>query len=363
MNKLFQMPLVTFLRIVSQNNGFSGKGIIHSLPWFLEYLLFEPLRWVELITKSKQINEHSIDKQPIFILGYYRSGTTYLQELFRQDDRLGYLSVYQTVFPQIMLTCESWMTPVLESLARLFRQRNVFQRIPFTWNSTGEEDIALCRCAIPQAAQWGYLFPQKMTEYYNKYVLFDDVDEEVIKEWKRNYLQLLKKISIANDDKRLVLKNPPNTARIPHLLKLFPDAVFIHLRRNPYEVFASNRILMQSIFDTYSLGRTKVDIDKLIVSIYFRVMDRYLIEREQIKPGRLIEVNYEDLIRDPVAIMKSIYKELKMEDFSYCEPSLKRYTVSRKNHLTLLHKLTDAEVGLLSRELGSIISRLGYPVK
>lgn len=61
MNKLFHLPLVTFLRIVSQNNGFSGKGIIHALSWFLDYLLFEPLRWIELITKSKQLNEHSID--------------------------------------------------------------------------------------------------------------------------------------------------------------------------------------------------------------------------------------------------------------------------------------------------------------
>jgi len=40
-------------------------------------------------------------------------------------------------------------------------------------------------------------------------------------------------------EKRLLLKSPVHTARIKLLLKLFPDAQFVYIHRNPYDVFRS----------------------------------------------------------------------------------------------------------------------------
>ena len=37
----------------------------------------------------------------------------------------------------------------------------------------------------------------------------------------------------------LVLKSPPHTARIRQLLEWFPEAKFVHIRRDPYRVIQS----------------------------------------------------------------------------------------------------------------------------
>lgn len=361
MSGIFPLPVYTFLKIVYKNGGLRGKGMLRSSVWIIKTILFEPFRWFEVATKNKKIREHSISHSPIFIIGYYRSGTTYLQDLFRQDDRLGFMSAFQTVFPEIMLSCETWMTPILESIAGLTRQRNVFHRIPFTWHSTGEEDLALTTGLSPLSAQWGYLFPEKMQEYFDKYVMFENIAGPELQEWEKNYCRLLKKVSLANKGKQLVLKNPPNTGRIKQLLTLFPDAVFIHIRRNPYEVFASKKRLLKVLQENYSLGRTKsVDHNQIVTETYIKLMGSYLRQKDYIKPGRLIEIEYEDLVNDPVTTMMHIYKSLQIADFSYCETKMREYAGLKKQYAVLQHSLSDQEVKHISEKWGTLIRQLGY---
>src|SRR5687768_18104609 len=38
---------------------------------------------------------------------------------------------------------------------------------------------------------------------------------------------------------RSILKSPPHTCRVPTLLRLFPDARFVHIVRDPYAVYPS----------------------------------------------------------------------------------------------------------------------------
>ena len=40
---------------------------------------------------------------PVFILGHWRSGTTFVHNVLSGDSRYGYCTTYQTVFPHIML--------------------------------------------------------------------------------------------------------------------------------------------------------------------------------------------------------------------------------------------------------------------
>ena len=76
--------------------------------------------------------------------------------------------------------------------------------------------------------------------------------------WKQEFVFLLKKISLANHNKQLVLKSPPNTARIKLLLSLFPNAKFIFIHRNPYEVYVSNKQVLESDSEYLCFRRNQV---------------------------------------------------------------------------------------------------------
>src|SRR5688572_25374120 len=130
MDRLFPLPIYSFLKIASENGGISLRQSKNLIPWFIKTVLFEPLRWIELAGNNRKIDQHTMAKDPIFILGFYRSGTSYLHHFLTQDDRFGYHSIFQMVFPEIMLTAEKWMSPILQSACRLFKIEDPVHRIP-----------------------------------------------------------------------------------------------------------------------------------------------------------------------------------------------------------------------------------------
>lgn len=361
MNRLFPLPIYTFLKMVYENGGVSAKRLENILPWLIKIILFEPLRWVELAIKNKTINQHIITKDPVFILGFYRSGTSYLHQFFTQDDRLGYHSNFQMVFPEIMLCCEKWLSPAFEFIFRLFNIRDPVHRVRLSFRFPGEEDGAMTTSLNSRGAAWGYFFPKKMIEYFHKYVLFENVPASEIEGWKRDYVFLLRKISLANHNKQLVLKSPPNTARIKLLLSLFPDAKFILIHRNPCEVYASNKRFLKVTHTMYALGGTRsLDINSVILDTYAKTMYRYIQERDLIPKGQLMELSYEDFIKNPVASMRAAYETLHLNDFSYCEHKMTSFAERHKTFKVLDHKLPPEERKTVSEKLEPIMTHWNY---
>ncbi|HYE56280.1 MAG TPA: sulfotransferase, partial [Chitinophagaceae bacterium] len=258
--------LVTLIKIIARNGGLPPRAWPHIIPWLVKTVLLEPLRWIELIVFERKINRHRLQHPPVFILGHYRSGTTYLQRIFMQDDRLGHMSIFQSVLPEVMLCFERLLTPVMQFFCNLFKVRNPFHRIPFTWDFPGEDDVGMIAMLHPNAAQWGNLFPRRMEYYFNKYTIFSNVSDDDKAKWKKEYQYLLKKISLQNKGRRLVLKSPPNTARIKELLEMFPDASFVFIHRDPLDVYASTKKFWQVISKHYILGNNKEDIPKMILA-------------------------------------------------------------------------------------------------
>jgi len=237
----FPSSIYRLTRQINAYGGLHGRGYLHAFSWFCRLLATAPLRWIEYFSTRKKLRDIVIEKPPIFILGYYRSGTTYLQRMFMQDSRLGYMSLFQTVVPDLALCFEKRMTPFLEWLSKLLRAENPFHNLPLSWYSAGEEDVAMTNMISPNSIQWGYLFPQKMNAHLNKYVLPDGLSESEKQAWVKTYLDLIRKISCVNHHKQLVLKNPPNMARIRYILSMFPDAKFVYIQRDAFDTYASKK--------------------------------------------------------------------------------------------------------------------------
>ncbi len=117
-------------------------------------------------------------------------------------------------------------------------------------------------------------------------------------------------------DRPLILKSPPHTARIRLLLELFPDARFVHIHRHPYVVFRSTRHLIRAVQPVFRLQEGPVpDGDDRILSVYTELYDAFFEERGLIPEGRFCEVAFDDLERDPVGVVGSIYESLGLPGF------------------------------------------------
>lgn len=52
---------------------------------------------------EEKLGAYEFDHDPVFILGHWRSGTTFVHNIFAQDDNFCYTTTYQTVFPHLMM--------------------------------------------------------------------------------------------------------------------------------------------------------------------------------------------------------------------------------------------------------------------
>ena len=187
----------------------------------------------------------------------------------------------------------------------------------------GEDEFALC-AMTGLSPYLGWCFPGD-GDRYDRYLTFRDVCEDEVARWRQALTTLLKKLTLRHG-RPLVLKSPPHTARIRLLLGLFPDARFVHIRRDPYVVFRSTGHLIRVVQPLYHLRDGPIqDSDGRILSVYTAMYDAYFDERGLIPGGRLCEVSYEALVRDPSAVIGSIYDSLGLSGFGELRPRLETY--------------------------------------
>ena len=62
----------------------------------------------------KHLANRPLENGPLFILGHWRSGTTFVHNIFAQDKHFGYTTTYQTVFPHYIMAMQGLFKPVMK---------------------------------------------------------------------------------------------------------------------------------------------------------------------------------------------------------------------------------------------------------
>ena len=354
-------PFVRFIRIIFKYGGISARGFAHLLPWLVKLILFEPLRWVEHLVSANRIARTPIDHPPVFILGHYRSGTTFLQRIFSRDTRFGTMNTFDDAFPDIMLLFEKPLKPLLQWISDRLHAQNLFHRIPFSWSHPGEEDLSLVALLSPQAASWGFLFPKKFISIFDS--LFFLKNEKMIRVWKKEYQYLLQKLTLKHNGKTLLLKSPPNTARVRELLELFPGARFIYLHRDPAEVFISTQRLWRVVQRAHVLGSTSgVNTEECVYYTMALFQRNWDTDKKELPVNRYIEVDYHQLINHPADIMQQIYTHLELPDFAATEKAIQTFLAGQKKYKTIDHVLSEDQRKEIQHRLAQYIQKFSSTV-
>ena len=284
---------------------------------------------VERSRFGRQIEAARVEA-PLFILGHFRSGTTHLHNLLALDPQFGAPTLFQVFNPHTFLGTERWAAPLTDKLvARRRYQDDMAQGA----NLPMEDEFALCAMTgLSPYMAWN--FPGDSVDY-DRYLTFQGVPDDEVTRWKLALTTFLKKLTVRYS-RSLVLKSPPHTARIRLLLRLFPGARFVHIHRNPYDVFRSEKHTIRAAQPLYHLREgPMLDGDDQVISLYTRIHDAYFEERGLIPEGRLCDVAFEDLAREPLAVLASIYESLGLTGFDELCPRLEAYLASiagyRKN--------------------------------
>ena len=281
---------------------------------------------------EKRIAQAELDQPPIFIVGHWRSGTTLMHELMSLDPAAAFPSNFEAFVPRHFLLSHPFFFPLVNLL---LPKKRPMDSMVISASSPQEDDFAL----ISDGAATPYrriAFPNNDQKHLEQ-LHFDLVDDDAQASVQETLDHFLRSLTIRYPDKRLVLKSPPHTGRIKQLAEWFPGAKFVHMARHPHKLVSSTMRLWKSLDETQAFQLPRYDDDWLKDFVFEcqRLMyQSYFGHRDVLPPEQLVEVKFEDLVKDPHGTMGNVYQQLNLEGVENLRPPMESYFDLRKGHKT-----------------------------
>ena len=210
-------------------------------------------------------------------------------------------------------------------------------------------------------------FPENY-ERYVEYAFLEDLPREQRARWLREYDRFLRKLSLANGGRRLLLKSPDNTARIKELMGMYPEARYINIHRDPYAAVRSTVHMFQKQMELLRLSPLpEGDMEELIEDVViglFRRMYREFFEVMRFLPeNRLAEVEYAAFVQQPLESLERIYTRLELPGFREARPALEAYAETQRGYVKNRFDYAPRLCRKINRELGFYFEHYGYAME
>ena len=294
---------------------------------------------------------------PVFILGHWRSGTTHLYNIMTKSGDWGYVPPVATGLPWDLFGLARIFRPLLE---KALPEHRYIDNIPVTPESPQEDEIAVANMS-PLSFYHGIYFPRAFSDFVRRGLFFDGCSEKEINDWRERFLLLMKRLYLYQDEKPLLIKNPVYTGRLSTLRDMFPEAKFIHIHRNPYDVFVSMRNFYAKLLKQFALqGYDHVDIDETILSVYARMMHALEVDAADMPADHYIELRYADLDIRPLDTVEEVYRTLRLPGFDRARPKFEAYLASVKSFEKNRFSYSDEAAEKVESRLGHFLDKWAY---
>jgi hypothetical protein len=350
------MPLGVWLPMVARHGGRVAPrkwGLLATISAAAAFnSIAEPLSEARF---RRQLRRPVATDPPLFIIGHWRSGTTLLHELLMLDDRFCCPNTYQCFAPGHFLLTEGVVT---SAIAWMMPAKRPMDDVVAGWDRPQEDEFALVNMGVPSPYE-RMAFP--MTSPDDPVALdLASLPPESREQWCRSLRRFLTRLAV-RDPRRPVLKSPPHTARIGVLADMFPEARFLHVVRDPFVVFPSTMRLWRSL---HAVQGMQIDdghaLEHYVFTAFEQMYAAFERDRRRVDDGRLHEVRYEDLVRDPVGQLADAYQQLDLGGFERVRPALTRQAGSMRRYRTNTYRLDPRIAREISGRWRPFLERYGY---
>lgn len=319
-NPAVGFPFSLWLRFLRENRSkLSLRRSLRYLPRLLFVTSFSLLSSLlssleSLLYPPSLVRAQPLHPSPIFILGAPRTGTTLLHNLLSLSPKLSTCSTFCAAFPASFLLAERFralFSPFLPPTRPMDAMR-------LHWDLPQEDELGTCVLSAGASPYSMLYFMSPVDDLLPLYTL-SPLSPQTAR-WTAAFRLLLQKLtlraSLSSSPGRLLLKSPVHTARVPHLLALFPDAKFVHVRRDPREVFRSAVHMANTTYHhTYLAEPGEGEVLEFILrqnEVLWGELDRAkmfgLLDRDN-----FVEVAYEDLVGDAGGVVERVWEALGVE--------------------------------------------------
>ena len=287
-----------------------GASIVGTAITLPERLLLAPFLHSEF-----RRTDGTLDHAPgvVIVLGHFRSGTTHLHYLLGCDPRFATPRWHQVLAPHGFVAAWLFLRAFLVPFLGNCRPQD---DVAFGPEWPAEDDFATCNAAGASSLPGRVVLPRQHAHFHRFHALVDLSDAER-QRWRFAQWSFTWRLAVLARGRRLLLKTPSHTARVPELLWMFGrDRVkFVHISREPREVIRSNLAMIERLGARYGLQGLPHPriLERRVIDEFVESETRYLSDRAKIPPGDLAELRFEDLRADPVGELRRVHRELGLE--------------------------------------------------
>lgn len=311
----------------------------------LSRLLVNRLQIQATLKRHPEILEVPI-RRPLVITGLPRTGTTFLHRLLAQDPQFRWLRLWELLQPcpppekhmgepDPRIQAAEKIARQYQTLSPVFSTTHHLQaQLPEEGNQLFEHAFSTLlyelRAHVPSYRDW--LRTQTMRSQYHYY---------------RQQLQLLS----WHWPGRWLLKAPAHLTYLESLTQVFPDACIIQTHRDPCSVVPSICSLATLVRNIYT-----EQVDRSAIGKYWLEALSYGYEkghqyRRQTPSTLICDVNYPDLIQDPIQTVHRIYDFFNDSLDSSTEQNMVNWLDANPQTKHGVHRYSIEQFGLTETEI------------
>ncbi len=335
----FHEPFEILLQSLRDEAQLNARGVFMLHRTMLR-LLTNRLRTEQAFADSPALAETPIPR-PLYVIGFPRTGTTLLHNLLACDPAARWMRLWEGLYP----------APAPQSLEDDPRIAEVEE-----W-AAGFEKVAprlaaahkLAPCG-PEECLWliEHTFNDLIFELrahvptYSRWLAKHEADVD-IHQYYRRQLQLLGAHCRGN---HWVFKAPRHLPGLAGLLAVFPEARIVQTHRDPVAVLPSLCSLCEIL-----RGAASDAVDKPAIGAHWHARLKAIFEqatavRATAAEGQILDIQYADLVADPIATVQHIYAHHGYEFTEPFEAAMRQWLAANRQHKHGAHRYTLEEYGL-----------------
>jgi len=348
-------------------NSLEEEANLHPLGRFLMRVRLQSLLEMRLRlindwrTRSQTIADIPI-RRPIFITGMPRSGSSFLHEVLGEDPGNRAPRVWEVMFP----------VPEGHSRNGEDRDRRIRKTAASLWwfrrLAHQPDSVYPMRAWTPHECVAIHAYTCLSQEFictaripsYEKFLRSTDLTP--VYAWQKRFLQYLQ---AGCAPKRWVLKTPDHVYSLRELFSIFPDAMIIQTHRNPLEVLRSSIQLTEVLYNLFAWPGNRHDIAEREAMLLAQQMGEFIRFRDAHPElaGRFIDLNYTDLVADPLAAVRRVYQQLDIVLTDQATERMRQLNSQRSRYRKHNPTLTEFGVDVLreARRFSQYCFRFGVP--
>jgi hypothetical protein len=308
--------------------------------------LVNRLRVVDWSNRHPAVADERIDA-PLVVIGMFRAGTTFLSSLLEQDGRNRALLRWEagdSVPPPTVATYRSGpRVEAARAAGDMLEQLNPRLRAIHHEDADGPTECIAVMSQDFKSLSWQAI---SNVPAYGRWLLA--TDQRSAYEYHRLALQVLQNGGVRG---RWTLKSPHHAIALDELTEVYPDAQLVLLHRDPVALCASVCSLITELSGCFSDADHRAYITEhwqMMLEESIRRVDAFRVAHPD---HSIVDVQYDDLVQDPVGTVASIYESFGDRLDANAQEAMTAYAAAHPRGSLGVHDYTLAQYGLDADEI------------